>query len=91
MENSAGFHLQCPTKQEAIQLYTQVFDATIAQEIWQEACDAQELPYHNVGIDELEKVFDYLAVQNGTIGVYGMSLKVKILSYRIVARKKLPT
>jgi len=88
MSKISGYNLDPPTKASALAVYTDAFDAKTAKNVWIDACQACETPEEGDEIEDLDKVFNHLASKKGPIGVYGMSLKVRMMTYKNILRLK---
>ena len=77
------FELAPPTEMEALQYYAQGFSIEKANQIWKQACiSCQAEPNgHIEDLKMLNRIFDHLSTLPGLAGVYGMSLKVRLMSY----------
>lgn len=82
----ANYNLECPTKASALLVFTNAFDRNRAELYWKEACKATGVANDDESIEALEKVFAYLSRLEGSAGIYGLSLKARLLTYKNIQR-----
>ena len=86
MSRLDDYRLDCPTKESALAVYTEAFDEGRAELLWREACTATEIGDDDTSIHSLEKIFEYLSKKPGADAIYGLSLKVRLLTYKNILK-----
>ena len=75
------YKLDMPTKEKALKVYEDAFDRAFAEGIWKEACTATGVYSHHHSLADLETIFTYFSKKSGRAAVYGMSLKMRLMTY----------
>ena len=83
-----GYSLKAPGKEEAIVALSRIMLPEQAEELWESACTTHNILSSTGNIDELENIFKELSENQGTVGVIGKSLLVRVNSYKLLKRKE---
>lgn len=85
MNSLSNQKIQMPKSQYALEMLSRLLTDKGAKELWNRACAYYGLEAAN-DIQSLEKVYNYLANEPGSVGVLGRSLSFKLRSYTISQR-----
>lgn len=81
------FRLECPSQESAIAVLANAFDLQQAQGFWEEACQQAGMSFSQVNSEEeLAAVLHQLSLMKGTVSVYGLSLKIRLIAYQNMQR-----
>lgn len=76
------YQFASPSKESALATFQRAYSTEEAQALWNQACQATEVKDPPSTLNELANIFDYLSKLPGRQGVYGTSLKLRLLTYR---------
>lgn len=80
-----GYGLAPPTHHDALAFLARALGADRAADVWVRACSAAGTPRTGLNLDEMMRVAERLAEQEGVVGVIGQSLLVRVRTYRLLA------
>jgi hypothetical protein len=80
-----GYGLAPPTHHDALAFLARAVGADRAASVWLRACADAGAPRTGLGVDEMMRVSERLAEQEGVVGVIGTSLVVRVRTYRLLA------
>jgi hypothetical protein len=83
-----GYGQEQPSEKAAIQALSELVGPVVSEAIWSAAVQTAHLSRPVTQIDDLEKVADELTkISNNLARVGGRSLKIRLLSYKALAKK----
>lgn len=80
-----GYQLAPPTEQDALTFLARAVGADRAAGLWMRTCREAGARAGALSLDELERVVQALAAEEGPAGVVGSSLAIRLRSYRLLA------
>ncbi|HEX2078985.1 MAG TPA: hypothetical protein VHG08_14780 [Longimicrobium sp.] len=80
-----GYQLSPPTEQDALTFLARALGADRAATLWMRTCRETGVRAGALSLDELERVVQALAKEEGPAGVVGSSLAIRLRSYRLLA------
>ena len=80
-----GYQLAAPSEQDALTFLARALGADQAASLWMRACREGGGRAGSLSLDELERVVQALAREEGAAGVVGSSLSIRVRSYRLLA------
>jgi hypothetical protein len=80
-----GYGLTLPTSHDALAFLARAVGADRAAGIWVRACADARCSHGNLSVDEMMRVTERLAEQEGVVGVIGKSLLVRVRTYRLLS------
>jgi hypothetical protein len=80
-----GYGLGPPTQGDALASLARAVGPDRAAGVWLRACADAGAPRTNLDVDEMMRVAERLAEQEGVVGVIGKSLVVRVRTYRLLA------
>ncbi|HEU0302595.1 MAG TPA: hypothetical protein VFR37_24255 [Longimicrobium sp.] len=80
-----GYQLAPPTEQDALTFLARALGADRAASLWMRTCRGAGARAGALSMDELERVVQALATEEGPAGVVGSSLVIRLRSYRLLA------
>jgi hypothetical protein len=80
-----GYQLAPPTEQDALTFLARALGADRAASLWMRACREAGARAGALSRDELERVVQALAKEEGPAGVVGSSLDIRLRTYRLLA------
>jgi hypothetical protein len=80
-----GYGLAPPTPDDALAYLARAVGPDRAAGVWLRACSAAGVPRGKLGVDEMMRVAEHLAEEEGVVGVIGKSLVVRVRTYRLLA------
>ncbi|HAA16163.1 MAG TPA: hypothetical protein DCE41_32445 [Cytophagales bacterium] len=82
MDKIRNYNLEAPSKQKTLEVFTGYFNEEYAESLWNEACEATATNPEAESLTELEQIFTYFCSIKGKVGVQGMSMKMRLMTYR---------
>jgi len=80
-----GYGLAPPTPGDALAFLARAVGPDRAASEWLGACKRAGAPSAGLSVDEMMRVSERLAEQEGVVGVIGQSLVVRVRTYRLLA------
>lgn len=80
-----GYGLVPPTRHDALAFLARAVGPDRAAGVWMRACADAGAPSSGLSVDEMMRVSERLAEQEGVVGVIGKSLVVRVRTYRLLA------
>jgi hypothetical protein len=80
-----GYGLAPPTQGDALASLARAVGPDRAADLWLRACAEAGVPRSNLDVDDMMRVAERLAEQEGVVGVIGTSLAVRARTYRLLA------
>jgi hypothetical protein len=80
-----GYDLTPPTSHDALAFLARAVGPDRAASLWMRACADAAAPRAELSPDEMMRVAERLAEQEGVVGVIGKSLVVRVRTYRLLA------
>lgn len=80
-----GYGLAPPTPGDALAFLARAVGPDRAAAEWLAACKRAGAPSAGLSVDEMMRVAERLAEQEGLVGVIGQSLVVRVRTYRLLA------
>ncbi|HEX6041939.1 hypothetical protein [Longimicrobium sp.] len=80
-----GYALAPPTADDALAYLARAVGPDRAAGVWLRACAAVGAPRATLSVDEMMRVSEHLAREQGVVGVIGQSLVVRVRTYRLLA------
>ena len=80
-----GYGLAPPTPGDALAFLARAVGPDRAAAEWLAACQRAGAPRADLSVDEMMRVAEQLAGQEGVVGVIGQSLVVRVRTYRLLA------
>jgi hypothetical protein len=80
-----GYGLAPPTHHDALAFLARALGPDRAADVWVRACADAGTPRTGLDVDEMMRVAERLAEQEGVVGVIGQSLVVRVRTYRLLA------
>lgn len=80
-----GYKLAAPTEQDALTFLARAIGADEAAGLWLRTCRAAGARAGAMSMEELERVVQALAKEEGSAGVVGSSLAIRVRTYRLLA------
>lgn len=80
-----GYGLTPPTAHDALAFLARAVGPDQAAGVWLRTCRQAGAPSANLSVDEMMRVSEGLAEQEGVVGVIGKSLVVRVRTYRLLA------
>lgn len=85
-DSISGYNLESPTAEYAILTLASVLGEHDAQHLWKEACQHCGVSIGCTETSQLEIVFEHLSTKEGPVGVFGMSLKIRLQAHQNLSR-----
>lgn len=80
-----GYDLTPPTSHDALAFLARAVGPDRAASVWIRACADAGAPRANLSPDEMMRVSERLAEQEGVVGVIGKSLVVRVRTWRLLS------
>lgn len=80
-----GYGLAPPTPHDALAFLARAVGPDRAATEWLRACAGARAPSADLSVDEMMRVSERLAEQEGVVGVIGQSLVVRVRAYRLLS------
>jgi hypothetical protein len=80
-----GYDLSPPTRHDALAFLARAVGPDRAAGVWMRACADAGVPRGDLSPDEMMRVSETLARQEGVVGVIGKSLVVRVRTWRLLA------
>ena len=80
-----GYGLTPPGPSDALAFLARAVGPDQAAAHWLRACARAGAPRANLSVDEMMRVSEQLAGEEGVVGVIGQSLLVRVRTYRLLA------
>ena len=80
-----GYNLTPPTSHDALAFLARAVGPDRAASVWIRACADAGAPRAELSPDEMMRVSERLAEQEGVVGVIGKSLVVRVRTWRLLA------
>ena len=87
-EPIAGYNLKAPDATYAKLTFASILGEKAANILWQDACKACGVSIQCSDGQDLQAVYEHLADKDGPIGVFGMSLKIRLQAFNNLSRIK---
>lgn len=80
-----GYGLTPPTPGDALAFLARAVGPDRAATEWLSACQRAGTPRADLSVDEMMRVSEQLAGEEGVVGIIGQSLLVRVRTYRLLA------
>jgi hypothetical protein len=80
-----GYDLSPPSRHDALAFLARAVGPDRAAGLWMRACADARATRGDLSVDEMMRVSEQLAQQEGVVGVIGKSLLVRVRTYRLLA------
>jgi hypothetical protein len=80
-----GYGLAPPAPRDALAFLARAVGPDQAATVWLRACSRAGAPSADLSVDEMMRVSERLAEEEGVVGVIGQSLMVRVRTYRLLS------